>query len=117
MEEIQKLQEALKHFAIERDWEQFHTPKNIAIALSIEASELLELFQWSTPEESFHPPRKELKEELSDVFLYLLRLSSILEVDLVKASWEKIEKNREKYPVHLAKGNSKKYNQLTESKE
>ena len=116
MEEIQKLQDALKQFATERDWQQFHTPKNIAIALSVEASELLELFQWATPEESFHPPRSELKDELSDVFLYLLRLSSILEVDLIEASWQKIEKNREKYPIHLAKGNSKKYNQLIESK-
>ena len=70
MNEIQKLQEELKHFAIERDWEQFHTPKNIAIALSIEAAELLELFQWATPEESFHPPQKELEEELSDVLLF-----------------------------------------------
>ena len=117
MDEIKKLQEALSLFAKERDWEQFHTPKNIAIALSIEASELLELFQWSTAEESFHPPQTELKEELSDVFLYLLRLAAILEVDILKSSWQKIEKNREKYPVHLAKGNSKKYNQLTESKE
>jgi NTP pyrophosphatase (non-canonical NTP hydrolase) len=115
MDELKRLQEILSAFALERDWNQFHSPKNLAMALSIEASELMELFLWKTEEESFlvkEETEGPLKEELADVFLYLLRLAAILEIDLVEASLEKIKINRERYPVHLSKGNNKKHTQL-----
>ena len=115
MDEIKRLQELLSEFALERDWDQFHNPKNLSMALSIEASELMELFLWKTDQESFlvkEEAEGPLKEELADVFLYLLRLASILEIDLVQASLEKIKINRERYPVSLSKGNNKKHTQL-----
>ncbi len=115
MDEIKRLQEILAQFALERDWDQFHSPKNLAMALSIEASELMELFLWKTEEESFQVRSENegpLKEELADVFLYLLRLASILEIDLLQASLEKIKINRERYPINLSKGNNKKHSQL-----
>ncbi len=115
MTDIQRLQEILTQFALERDWDQFHSPKNLSMALSIEASELMELFLWKTEEESFklvHEAKTSLKEEMADVFLYLLRLASILEIDLVEASLEKIQINRERYPIDLSKGNHKKHTQL-----
>jgi NTP pyrophosphatase (non-canonical NTP hydrolase) len=115
MDEIKKLQEILAEFAQEREWDQFHSPKNLSMALSIEASELMELFLWKTEEESFQLKSEAegpLKEELADVFLYLLRLSSLLDIDLIQASLEKIKINREKYPISLSKGNNKKHSQL-----
>ena|SRR3989339_984624 len=115
MDELKELQIKLAEFAEERDWPQFHSPKNLSMALSIEASELMELFLWETTEESFHVKNHaaaSLKEELADVFLYLLRLSSILEIDLIEAASEKIKINSEKYPVNLSKGNHKKYTQI-----
>lgn len=115
MDELKRLQEILAEFAKERDWNQFHCPKNLSMALSIEASELMELFLWKTDQESFQVKEEAegpLKEELADVFLYLLRLASILEVDLVQAALEKIKINRERYPISLSKGNNKKHTQL-----
>ncbi|MDH6710491.1 NTP pyrophosphatase (non-canonical NTP hydrolase) [Kitasatospora sp. MAA19] len=114
---IRSLQQELAEFAAERDWEQFHTPKNLAMALSGEAGELLELFQWLTPEESSavmaDPARAQrVREELSDVLAYLLRLADVLGIDPEQALTEKIAANRAKYPVHLARGRADKYTEL-----
>ena len=112
---IQGLIDTLRSFARDRDWEPFHSPKNLAIALSVEAGELLEHFQWLTAEQSAHLSELELAKvrlELADVFLYLLRLSDRLGVDLIAAAFEKIDINAKKYPVALAKGTAKKYTEL-----
>jgi len=112
--DISKIQNQLKKFAIERDWEQFHTPKNLSMALSVEASELVEIFQWLRAEESISLDKKQtdaIKSEVADIAMYLLRFCSILEIDLEKAIEDKLVKNAEKYPVSLSKGNAKKYNQ------
>ena len=109
------LRDALRQFAAERDWDQFHSPKNLAIALNVEAAELLEHFQWlSDAESAAIPPEQRVKvrEELADVLLYLIRLADKLDVDLALAAAEKISTNAEKYPVHKARGSSKKYTEL-----
>ena len=111
--DISKIQNQLKKFAIERDWEQFHTPKNLAMALSVEASELVEIFQWLKPEESNSPDQKQIEsinDEVADIAMYLLRVCSVLEIDLESAIKSKLERNAEKYPINLSKGNSQKYN-------
>jgi len=112
--DISKIQNQLKKFAIERDWEQFHTPKNLSMALSVEASELVEIFQWLRAEESISPDKKHkdaIKSEVADIAMYLLRFCSILEIDIEEAIKNKLEQNFEKYPVNLSKGNAQKYNQ------
>jgi len=111
---ISEIQNQLKKFAIERDWEQFHTPKNLAMALSVEASELVEIFQWLNAEESNSPDQRQIEEinsEVADIAMYLLRFCSVLGIDLEKAIESKLESNAEKYPVNLSKGNAQKYNQ------
>jgi dCTP diphosphatase len=112
---INRLSEELRQFAAARDWQQFHSPKNLAIALSVEAGELLEHFQWLTAEQSATLSEGDLAKvrlELADVFLYLVSLSDKLSVDLVGAALEKLELNAKKYPVELAKGSAKKYTEL-----
>jgi NTP pyrophosphatase (non-canonical NTP hydrolase) len=110
--ELAKIQQELARFSSERNWEQFHSIKNLSMALTGEAGELLELLQWLTEKES-NSPDQELKgkitEELSDIFLYLLRMSDILDIDLIKSGLDKIKINAEKYPIHKSYGNSKKY--------
>lgn len=101
--------ERLRQFRDERNWQQFHNPKDLALALSIEASELLEVFLWKTPEDA--DPQK-VKEELADVLAYALLLSDAYNFDLEKIVLEKIAINEEKYPVEKSKGSSKKYNEL-----
>ena len=111
---ITKIQNQLSRFASERDWEQFHTPKNLSMALSVEASELVEIFQWLTPEESTHPDQKQtqsVQSEVADIAMYLIRICQILEIDLESAIQEKIIQNENKYPVELSKGTARKYNQ------
>ncbi|MBX3663210.1 MAG: nucleotide pyrophosphohydrolase [Burkholderiales bacterium] len=106
------LRRQLRQFAAAREWEQFHTPKNLAMALSVEAAELLECFQWLTPEQSARPggaERRAIEEEMADVLLYLLRLSDVLGVDLPRAAQRKMAVNARKYPVALARGNARKY--------
>lgn len=113
--EIATLQAALRTFASEREWEQFHSPKNLATALSVEASEILEHFQWLTEEQSRTIPdakREAVAEEVADVFLYLLQLSDKLGIDPLDAARRKLRRNAEKYPVERAKGTSKKYSEL-----
>jgi NTP pyrophosphatase (non-canonical NTP hydrolase) len=109
------LRDALRSFAAERDWDQFHTPKNLAMALSVEASELLEHFQWLTAEQSQTLDGDTLarvREEMADVLLYLVRLADRLDVDLLAAARDKMSLNAEKYPLDKARGNSRKYTDL-----
>lgn len=106
------LRDKLRQFAAERDWDQFHSPKNLAVALSVEASELLEHFQWLTDEQSTRmPPEKRdlVRDEMADVLLYLIRLADKLGVDLLDAAAQKIDKNAIKYPAGLVRGSMKKY--------
>ena len=113
--DIEGIRHRLREFAIEREWERFHTPKNLASALSVEASEVLEIFQWMSGEESgqLSPEKREAAgHELADVFLYLIRLADKLDIDLLKAAEKKLDINASKYPVHLAKGNAKKYTEF-----
>jgi len=112
--DITDLQAALREFARERDWEQFHSPKNLASALSVEAAELLEQFQWLSEEQSRSLSGERLSaasEELADVFLYLLQLSDKLGVNLLDAARQKLTKNALKYSVERSKGSAKKYNE------
>lgn len=113
--EIKELQSELRRFADERDWGQFHTPKNLAASLSIEAAEVLEHFQWMTDEQSgrlTEEQRTRVGHEIADVLLYLLQLSDKLGIDPLAAAREKLVINSAKYPVDRAKGNSKKYTEL-----
>ena len=109
---LELLQQRLREFARERDWEQFHSPKNLSMALIAEAAELVEHFQWLTEEQSAQLADEKLREveqELADVFLYLLRLADKLNVDLLAAAAHKIELNARKYPADQVRGSSKKY--------
>ena len=111
--DIKNIQKKLRDFSDERDWEQFHDPKNLSMALSVEVAELVEIFQWSKSgglDEINDPDtRKEIEREIADIFNYLVRLSDILNIDLEKASLNKIQENAEKYPVNISKGSSVKY--------
>ena len=99
----------LRQFRDDRDWKQFHNPKDLAVALSIEASELLEAFLWKTPESA---DTEKVKEELADVMAYALLLSDVYGFDIQKIILDKIEQNEAKYPVDKAKGSAKKYTEL-----
>lgn len=110
--DLTRLRDVMRQFADERDWNQFHTPKNLAMALSVEASELLEHFQWLRSGEDAElddQQRTGIRHELADVLLYLVRLADKSGVDLYAAALEKMELNRKKYPVDLARGSSRKY--------
>lgn len=112
---LSKIQKKLADFAKERNWDQFHSPKNLSMALAAEAAELLEIFQWLTEEQSREIINNEkeislIKEEIADVVIYLVRLADKLNVDIEKAVLEKISLNEKKYPVKLAKDNATKYN-------
>lgn len=110
-----RLRDRLRKFAEERDWEQFHSPKNIAMALVVESGEVVEHFQWLTEEESRHvseDKRESVSEELADVLLYLVRLADKLNVDLLEVATKKIETNHAKYPIQKSRGSSRKYNEL-----
>jgi dCTP diphosphatase len=111
-EAFRELRDALRDFAAERDWEPFHSPRNLATALAVEAAELLEPFQWLTDEQSrdlMPATRAAVEDELADVLLYLVRLADKLDVDLVQAAHAKIAKNAVKYPVEKSRGTSRKY--------
>ena len=113
--EIEALQAKLREFAQARDWEQFHSPKNLACALSVEVSELLEHFQWLTEEQSRNlGPEAQAKvaEELADVLLYAFQLADKLNVDPLEAASRKLELNERKYPADLARGRSTEYTEL-----
>jgi NTP pyrophosphatase (non-canonical NTP hydrolase) len=105
----------LRTFASERDWDQFHSPKNLVMALSVEVSELMEHFQWLTEEQSSAlPPKKlqQVREEIGDVLIYLTRLADKLGVDMLEAAAKKLEVNRVKYPADKVRGSAKKYTEL-----
>ena len=115
MNELDELRNQLRTFAAERDWDQFHSPKNLASALAVEAAELLENFQWLTEAESQQLPPEALaavRAEVADVLLYLIRISDKLGIDLLAAANAKIILNAAKYPVDKARGSSKKYTEL-----
>ena len=102
----------LREFSKERDWEQFHSPKNLAMALSVEVAEIVEIFQWLTQEESnnLNPEKLEkVKEEIADVMIYLTNLSDKLGIDPLVAAKQKLDVNMEKYPANIVKGKSHKY--------
>ena len=112
---LEDLRLALRRFAADRDWDQFHSPKNLAMALSVEAAELLEHFQWLSDVESSRLTSEmhaKVSEELADVLLYLVRLADKLDVDLARAAAEKLKVNAVKYPADKARGSSKKYSEL-----
>lgn len=109
MNDIKEITEALIKFRNERDWKQFHNPKDLSVALSIEAGELLENFLWKTAKEA---NQEKVKEELADVLAYAFLLAEKYDFDVKQILLEKIKKNGEKYPVNKAKGTAKKYNEL-----
>lgn len=114
MTDIKKLQARLRAFAEQRDWKQFHSPKNLSMALIVEAGELAEHFQWLTQEESFNLTDKKQQavgEELADIFVYLVRLADQLGIDLPEVVDRKIALNETKYPADLVRGSAKKYNE------
>jgi len=109
MSEIKEIIEELLTFRNERDWEQFHNPKDLALALNVEAGELLEVFLWKKPEEANF---EKVKEELADVFAFAFLMAEKYDLDVKTIVLDKIKKNAEKYPVNKAKGSAKKYNEL-----
>jgi NTP pyrophosphatase (non-canonical NTP hydrolase) len=111
MQSLEELRERLREFARERDWEQFHSPKNLTMALIVEAAELVEHFQWLTEAQSgaLDPDKREqVAQELADVFLYLVRLADRLDIDLLDAAQRKIVLNAQKYPADQVRGSAKK---------
>jgi NTP pyrophosphatase (non-canonical NTP hydrolase) len=115
--DVAPLQRAVARFARERDWEPFHSPKNLAMALTGEVGELVELFQWLSEEASRkvgHDPAtaRQVRDELADVLIYLVRLAAVLEVDLDEAVRTKLSANALKYPAERARGNATKYSGL-----
>lgn len=115
--DYQKLKMEAEKFASDRDWAQFHSVKNLSMALSVECSELLEIFQWMSEEESNNlvndsDKLQKASDEIADIFVYLMRLSGKLNIDLETAVIHKMKKNAEKYPIELSRGNSKKYDEF-----
>ena len=112
MDRLSALTEQIRLFARERDWDRFHSPKNLSMALIAEAAELLEHFQWATEEQSNALEARKLqqvKHEVADVFIYLIRLADRLNIDLVAAAGEKLELNKQKYPADKVRGDARKY--------
>ncbi|MFL2485189.1 MAG: nucleotide pyrophosphohydrolase [Candidatus Neomarinimicrobiota bacterium] len=111
--DLGKYRSKIREFANKRDWDQFHDPKNLAMALSAEIGELLDIFQWLTSDQSKNLSDKDVKlakQELGDIMIYLIRLSDKLGIDIEQAVIDKMKINEEKYPIELSKGNSTKYN-------
>jgi NTP pyrophosphatase (non-canonical NTP hydrolase) len=109
---LTELQESVSSFVAERDWAQFHTPKNLAMGVAIEAAEVMEHFLWSSGAESAapNPARKaQIAQEIGDVLIYLVRLGQVLDIDIIAAATDKLAVNRDKYPVEKAKGRATKY--------
>jgi NTP pyrophosphatase (non-canonical NTP hydrolase) len=107
-----QLLQTIKQFVADRNWEQFHEPKNLAISLNLEAAEVLELFQWTKDNFLEADKHEHLAEELADVFYWLILLSNKFDIDLFDALEKKMKQNEKKYPIEKAKGTSKKYTQL-----
>lgn len=114
---LHELRARINDFVTERDWAQFHTPKNLAMAMIVEAAELVEQFQWDTPQESqqLSPEKREaVSHELADTFVYLLRIAEVLQIDLIQAANQKIDLNAKKYPADKARGSNAKYTAYSE---
>ena len=119
MNELDQIRSRIRKFRDERDWMQFHNPKNLACSISIEANELLEHFQWCTPEESLtiaSTKKAEISHEIADVAVYLIELADNLGIDLAKAIAEKMAHNEAKYPADKVRGSSKKYTEYKTAK-
>lgn len=115
IDSLDELRSRIREFAFARQWENYHTPKNLAMALIVEAAELVERFQWLSPEESakLDPERREqVRQEIADVLIYLTRLADLLEIDLLGAAADKLAINARKYPVEKAHGNALKYSEF-----
>lgn len=109
---IEDISQALRQFASERDWNQYHSPKNLAMAITVEASELQEIFQWLTESQSREPDttqRENIQHEVADVMLYLIRLCDVLNIDIASAISEKMRINAARYPADQVKGSAQKY--------
>lgn len=111
---IKELQKQITEFRDSRDWAQFHTPKDLAISISLEAAELLELFQWTGSETEVPDKLNELKEELADIFNYCFLMADRLDLDVEQIVLDKVDKNAAKYPVEMSKGSKAKYTELRE---
>ncbi len=112
---LYELKEKIRKFCEDRDWDQFHNIKDLAVALSIETSELLELFRWKNPqqvEEILKNRKEDIKDELADVLYFLLRIAQMNNIDLSDALDKKMEKNEKRYPLDKFKGSNRKYNEL-----
>ena len=112
--DLDELRQRLREFVAERDWDQFHSPKNLAMAHSVEASELVEIFQWLSEAESAQPDaehRRRAAEELADVLWFLVRIADRLDIDLLAAAEAKFVQNAEKYPAERVRGQSRKYDE------
>ena len=114
---FEKLKVIVREFTKQRDWEKFHSPKNLIMSLFKEIGELSEIFQWKKEELSFKnnlttEEIENIKDELSDILIYLIRISDVLDIDIISSSFKKIEKNRVKYPIEKSKGKSTKYDKL-----
>jgi len=112
--DFDRIKKQVRQFVVERDWDQFHSPKNLSMALIVEAAEMVEHFQWLTEEQSCNlSPEKlaEVEQELADIQVYLISLAEKLKLDLIAAVDKKLVLNAQKYPVEKARGNSKKYNE------
>jgi NTP pyrophosphatase (non-canonical NTP hydrolase) len=115
MSDLKSLQENIAQFVAERDWDQFHNPKDLAISLSLEASEVLEHFQWKSEQEMLEHVKQykeEVGDELADVLYWVLLMANNMNIDVVAASERKLIKNAKKYPIDKSKGNHKKYTEL-----
>jgi NTP pyrophosphatase (non-canonical NTP hydrolase) len=117
MSELDDIRQRLAQFAAERDWEQFHTPKNLAMALIAEAAELVEHFQWLTPEQSQRlsaEKQNAVALELADIFIYLIRLADRLEIDVLASAWRKIAINEHRYPAERVRGDARRAEEYPE---
>jgi dCTP diphosphatase len=106
--DLKKINQKIKNFVKARDWEQFHSPKNLSMALSVEASELVEIFQWLKESDIKKVDKEKVADEIADIFFYLLRISQKMNIDIEKSFHNKMIKNIKKYPVQLSKGKSDK---------
>ncbi|MBX2857322.1 MAG: nucleotide pyrophosphohydrolase [Cellvibrionaceae bacterium] len=114
MQDLESIKQYLRKFAKDREWEQFHSPKNLAMALSVEAAELVEIFQWLNPEQAANLNAKQqaaAADEIADVLLYLVRIADRLDIDIAHAVTQKMRKNEQKYPADLVRGSAKKYSE------
>lgn len=114
IKDLAQLRDRMRAFVAERDWEQFHSPKNLSMALSVEAAELVEIFQWLTEAESAvldSARRARVEAELADILVYLVRIADRLDVDLLQAASRKMEENARKYPVERVRGQARKYDE------